>query len=352
MNNKTVIEVFMKKDNIEVRGNESSIEVKGKVKSIATESKDGLMSKEMVKKLNAIEDGANKYPHPQHASADQGLYKVQIDDLGHVVKANKVTKQDIVDLGIPGSQVTYGHASETQAGLMSSEDKKKLKSISEGANQYIHPSYTSRDSGFYKVTVDKTGHVIEVTKVTKADITGLGIPAQDTTYGLVTESNDGLMSAESYKRLNGLKNYTHPEYSAIKSGFYKIEVDDLGHVIRYSKVTKADIIALGIPGTDTTYNVVDDYNAGLMTVAEHKKLKEFLSASFYALKSDLNIDYSVITFDTSEIVNDDFEIDSDDQQVTKKLEAPVIYLEDASSSGTSAVLGVAVLGKMILGNSG
>ena len=70
------------------------------------------------------------------------------------------------------------------------------------------------------------------------------------------------------------------------------------------------------------------------------------------MKSDLNIDYSVIAFDTSEIVNDDFEIDSDDQQVTKKLEAPVIYLEDASSSGTSAVLGVAVLGKMILGNSG
>lgn len=38
------------------------------------------------------------------------------------------------------------------------------------------------NSGFYKVTTDKFGHVVGLTAVVKNDITGLGIPAQDTTY--------------------------------------------------------------------------------------------------------------------------------------------------------------------------
>ena len=45
---------------------------------------------------------------------------------------------------------------------------------------YTHPSYTAKASGLYKVTVDATGHVSATTAVTKADITGLGIPGSDT----------------------------------------------------------------------------------------------------------------------------------------------------------------------------
>lgn len=45
---------------------------------------------------------------------------------------------------------------------------------------YTHPSYTAKSSGLYKVTVDATGHVSAATAVTKADITGLGIPGSDT----------------------------------------------------------------------------------------------------------------------------------------------------------------------------
>ena len=46
--------------------------------------------------------------------------------------------------------------------------------------QYTHPGYTERSSGLYKITVDSTGHISDVTAVTKADITALGIPGQDT----------------------------------------------------------------------------------------------------------------------------------------------------------------------------
>lgn len=52
------------------------------------------------------------------------------------------------------------------------------------ANAYSHPTYTAKTSGLYKITVDSTGHISATSAVTKADITGLGIPAQDTTYTL------------------------------------------------------------------------------------------------------------------------------------------------------------------------
>lgn len=47
---------------------------------------------------------------------------------------------------------------------------------------YVHAQHSAHESGFYKVTVDAEGHITAVTAVTKADITNLGIPGQDTTY--------------------------------------------------------------------------------------------------------------------------------------------------------------------------
>lgn len=49
-------------------------------------------------------------------------------------------------------------------------------------NNYVHPagSAPSKASGFYKFSTDSTSHVASVTAVTKADITALGIPAQNT----------------------------------------------------------------------------------------------------------------------------------------------------------------------------
>lgn len=62
------------------------------------------------------------------------------------------------------------------------DEKTKLAGIEDGANKYVHPSYSARTSGLYKITVDGLGHVTDVVPVSKEDIVGLGIPAQDTTY--------------------------------------------------------------------------------------------------------------------------------------------------------------------------
>ncbi|UYO61794.1 hypothetical protein LNN31_13515 [Acetobacterium wieringae] len=90
-----------------------------------------------------------------------------------------------------GIWVTMGHLGEIfTAALLA-----KLNGIAAGANNYTHPGYTGKASGLYKVTVDALGHVSAATAVAKADITALGIPAQDTTYGVATPSANGLMSS-------------------------------------------------------------------------------------------------------------------------------------------------------------
>lgn len=58
-------------------------------------------------KLATIEDNANFYEHPTNTACTSGLYKVTIDDFGHVIDATLVDKEDIVALGIPAQDTTY-----------------------------------------------------------------------------------------------------------------------------------------------------------------------------------------------------------------------------------------------------
>lgn len=66
-------------------------------------------------------------------------------------------------------------------------------------------------------------------------------------------STNDYTTAEKQK-LAGLSNYTHPAYAEKESGLYKVTVDAKGHVSAATPVAKADITALGIPGTNTTYS--------------------------------------------------------------------------------------------------
>lgn len=66
-----------------------------------------------------------------------------------------------------------------------------------GATAYTHATDASRlttaqNSGMYKFAVSNEGHITSVTAIEKSDITGLGIPAQDTTYSTGTEFTSGI----------------------------------------------------------------------------------------------------------------------------------------------------------------
>ena len=76
---------------------------------------------------------------------------------------------------------THSLATTSANGFMSSSDKSKLAGIATGANNYTHPSYTTKANGLYKVTVDSQGHVA------------------------ATQSANGLMSAADKKKLDGIE---------------------------------------------------------------------------------------------------------------------------------------------------
>ena len=122
---------------------------------------------------------ANAYVHPSHTAYGSGLYKIVVDNLGHVTSAAKAVKSDITALGIPGQDTVY-----------------------------THPGYTGHGLGLYKLAVDGQGHVSSVAGVTKGDITALGIPGQDTNSwrgiqnNLSSDSTSDSLSAAMGKALN------------------------------------------------------------------------------------------------------------------------------------------------------
>ena len=70
---------------------------------------------------------------------------------------------------------------------------------------YTHPAHAAKQSGLYKVTVDAEGHVSATAPVEKADITGLGIPAQDTTYSpAVAGGANGLLTGTDKQKLDSI----------------------------------------------------------------------------------------------------------------------------------------------------
>lgn len=149
----------------------------------------------------------------------------------------------------------------------------------------------------------------ELTKENVTTALGYTPPTTNTTYGVATQTTNGLESAADKKKLDGIATgaevnqnaftnvkvgtttisadaktdtlefvaganvtltpdatndkitissvdtkYTHPTHTAKSSGLYKITVDGNGHVSNATPVIKSDITALGIPSTDTNIN--------------------------------------------------------------------------------------------------
>lgn len=117
----------------------------------------------------------------------------------------KIDTANANGLGVTAAGFKLDVATASTAGAMSAADKAKLDGIAEGANNYTHPAHTAHESGLYKVTVDAQGHVSGAEAATKEDITGLGIPAQDTTYQpAVADGADGLLTGADKAKLDGV----------------------------------------------------------------------------------------------------------------------------------------------------
>lgn len=107
--------------------------------------------------------------------------------------------------------------------------------------------------------------------------------SESVTIPEATETTAGLMPSSAVTKLKGIaegaNKYIHPEHTARASGLYKITVDSLGHVIAVSVVQKSDITNLGIPDSNTTYDLASDYSDGLMSSDQYTKLKGIASGA-------------------------------------------------------------------------
>ena len=186
------------------------------------------------------------YTHPSYTAKAAGLYKVTVDDKGHVSAATAVTKSDITALGIPSANTdthfTTGlkvGASATATANAEATNGNVFLNVMD--NTTIRDSHKVVGSGATSVTSDANGIIT--------------ISSSNTTYNDATQSAHGLMTAADKKKLDGIASganaYTHPSATAYASGLYKITTNALGHVTAATAVTKSDITALGIPGQDT-----------------------------------------------------------------------------------------------------
>ena len=91
---------------------------------------------------------------------------------------------------------------------------------------YTHPAGSAVEAGFKKVGSDANGHVVLGGDVTKEDITKLGIPGQDTTYEKATDAEDGLMSKEDKKKLDGMVVAEDAEVTSMLDEVFGAAVDE------------------------------------------------------------------------------------------------------------------------------
>lgn len=123
-----------------------------------------------------------------------GVKASELTDGTHTVSLPKnLTKDDTFVLQSAQDKVNNTKVDKVNGKGLSTNDyttteKNKLSGIEDGANKYTHPIYNARVSGLYKITVDRTGHVSDVSEVTKDDITGLGI----------TDGTDAVTQANAY----------------------------------------------------------------------------------------------------------------------------------------------------------
>ena len=120
-------------------------------------------------KLETVEANANFYEHPVHTSYSSALYKVTVDESGHISGAILAEKEDIVALGIPAQDTTY----DTEISDLSDRIDGVENNINT-ANETLEG--ISQELEYYKITnneaVAENASGIEVNKTAIEEIQG------------------------------------------------------------------------------------------------------------------------------------------------------------------------------------
>ena len=99
-------------DGMGLSSNDFTIEEKKKLENlsdpaVASPENNGLMSAADKIKLDGIEKNATHYIHPSYEEKQAGLYRVSVDNTGHVATADKMTSEELTAEGVSPADHTH-----------------------------------------------------------------------------------------------------------------------------------------------------------------------------------------------------------------------------------------------------
>ena len=236
---------------------------KGKTDALATRIDALEMTGAQANKIESIKVNGTA----QSIAADKSV------DIAVPTKTSQLTNDSSYQTGaqvvaaVNAAIAKSGHASFEKAASVPAVDTAKENVL------YLVLNATTKHYDIYaKIKGDNGSYTMELLDLSgKVDKeAGKGLSSNDYT---TTEKNKLAGIAE------GANKYTHPSYTAKASGLYKVTVDATGHVSAVAAVTKDDITALGIPGSDTKYGNATATAPGLMSAADKAKLDGMVLAT-------------------------------------------------------------------------
>ena len=170
----------------------------------------------------------------------------------------RVNQLSSVDMGNYATTATTEAIKSDISGLTTSvgSNETKISALEANLSSYVPTSRTINGTALTSnITITKVESATTSTNVNGYTV-AKNVPSNakftDTTYDDVTTSTRGLMTAADKTKLDGIASgatkYSHPTFTAKTSGFYKIAVNNEGHVTGTTNVEKSDITGL-IGGT-------------------------------------------------------------------------------------------------------
>lgn len=170
----------------------------------------------------------------------------------------RVNQLSSVDMGNYATTATTEAIKSDISGLTTSvgSNETKISALEANLSSYVPTSRTINGTALTSnITITKVKSAITSTNVNGYTV-AKSVPSDavftDTTYDDVTTSTRGLMTAADKTKLDGIASgatkYSHPTFTEKTSGFYKIAVNNEGHVTGTTNVKKSDITGL-IGGT-------------------------------------------------------------------------------------------------------
>lgn len=252
----------------------------------ASTTTNGLMTKEMVTKLNGIETGAQVNTVTGVKGSSESTYRTgQINitktniGLGNVENKTSATIRGELTSSNVTTALGYTPLNSNVKGSangVAELDENGLVVASQ-LPSYVDDVIEGYLSGgkFYKEAAHTTEITGEAGKIYVDLSNNKTYRWSGTAFAEISASLAlGETSSTAYRGDRGKVAYDHANAkgSAFTNGLYKITTNAQGHVTSATAVAKSDITALGIPGSDTTYAVATTSANGLMSSAMVTKL--------------------------------------------------------------------------------